>query len=83
MPLKSDELFIKHVEFAERFDMAKDLELDSADETLFEQFNLDIIGLGLLFTFLLVFLVYKILYGGFVTASRLLGRGELNRKKVD
>jgi hypothetical protein len=83
MPIKPEELFVKHVEFAERFDITKDLELDSADDTLIEQFNLDIIGLALLFLALSVFFMYKFLrylYSVFVLVSRVLNR--LDSKKL-
>lgn len=51
---------MKHVEFAERFDVSEDLELDSIDDSFVEQFNLDIFGFGLLFLAAFSFLVYRL-----------------------
>jgi hypothetical protein len=60
-PLRPEQLFVKHVEFAEKFDVVEDLELASADDSFFEQFNLDIFGVIFLFALLAGFLVYKLL----------------------
>jgi hypothetical protein len=35
---------VRHVEFAEKFDDLNELDLPAADEILFEQLNLDLIG---------------------------------------
>lgn len=84
MPIKAEELFVKHVEFSERFNVAKDLELDSTDDTIFEQLNLDIIGIGLLFLILVIFLACKFLrylYRVFALLSGVFN--ESDSKKLD
>jgi UDP-N-acetylglucosamine:LPS N-acetylglucosamine transferase len=48
-PQNSAETFVKHVEFAERFGSLDELRLDTAGESIFEQFFLDLIGVCLLF----------------------------------
>ncbi|KAI6170748.1 Glucuronosyltransferase [Aphelenchoides bicaudatus] len=59
MPISPEETFVKFVEYAERFDVTKDLMLDAANETIIQEFNLDIIGLGLLFALVVGYLTYK------------------------
>jgi hypothetical protein len=85
MPIAPEELFVKHVEFAERFDVTKDLELDSADDSFIEEFNLDIIGLAALFLSLFVFLLYillRYLYKGVSVFVSFLNLSSSSKKNV-
>lgn len=84
--MKPEDLFVKHVEFSERFDIRRDLELDTVDDTFLEQFNLDFIGLFVLFALFSIFLVYTFLsylYSATVFALKLLDNSLLISKKID
>jgi hypothetical protein len=85
-PFTPKEFFVKHVEFAERFDVTKDLELDSADDSFIEQFNLDIFGLIILFVVLsglLLYTLWRSLICCFGLVSRSFNGSEIPNSKKD
>jgi len=47
-PTNAADVFLKHVEFAEKFGRLEDLDLETADDNIFEQFHVDLIVIGVL-----------------------------------
>lgn len=49
-------MFVKHVEFAEKFGALEELQLDSINYSFVEQFHLDLIALAMSFLFAVYYL---------------------------
>jgi hypothetical protein len=79
-PVDPVEMFVKHVEYAEKFGQLEELQLDTMDETIVEEFKLDLVALALVS----IFLIYTI--SMFLLRRVLLFRSQLRvsrTKKVE